>query len=758
MQFILHRRQSMLLIVVYCSALLLATTLGGTAHANRGVHNTEPATRRLRLTTTAKNSRQLQDDNNSNNALVYAETYFENNIDLNEVSLCGCASCYDRGESGYTTRTGEVTCAQRIRGLMMLANTAGTTTTTTTTNNNNNNSAKAMSEGAACTRVAKEEFAEECGLICDADMCDGRLQERDSSGTTTTTATAAAAEKTFCGCQTCTTDVWLTMAGEFSCGARVSYLTDFRGQKNVEACRQVGGVEFEGSCGKCNPDTCPRADPSSMSAEDPVMPTTVTASTNDFTALENSNHPFSNQVQQQSQSNVNQIALTPDFPLYCYPEYNQRMQYENVWGKYHLEVKESGNKCGPSDNLFSRDTVEVLENNEELKLQFKKVGNQWQGSEVRVLLPQEEMPYHYGEYSFSVKSIEVIDTTTGEVVDTTLPVTIILGLFTWDATEDYATHENYNHEVDVEIARWNIEELSDVQYLVQPPGDPHKYRFFSGQGGNTYHQAPHTYKFDWRPAEIEWNSDAGGGGHNFIYNSQMALDAGQPDYTQCMPADVEVRMNLWNLFGDSTPKGMLDTYKVEVVIDDFHFTPNGLTSLPDNGVCAKDCHCDSSSKCQKNKCVNLGGSKEQASTNTNNDNPTGQQAAQELDVPNDNPAGTQAAQEMNVSSATNAAESVHESDSSGKGGLQKAGKSLLAIGLLVAAGFVVFLLIRQRRSASDGSRIVLFTGGRGTDTKTKVVVECWEEDTARDSTLVEPSFEMSIKNKVGSKLRLFSAN
>ena len=746
-----HRRQSMLLtVVVYYSALLFVTTLGGSVHANhRSVGSTESTTRRLRPTvkaahpTTDKGTRQLQDNNsNSNNALRYAETYFENNIDLNDVSLCGCASCYDRGESGYTTRSGEITCAQRIRGLMMPSSSI-----------NNDNQAM-LSEEAACTRIAKEEFAEECGLVCDADMCDGRRQEPDSSGTTTTASTAAAAaEKTFCGCQTCTTDVWLTMAGEFSCGARVSYLTDFRGQKNVEACRQVGGVEFEESCGKCNPDTCPRADPSSMSAEDPVV-----TSTNDFTALENSNHPFNNQVQQQSQSNVNQIALTPDFPLYCYPEYSQRMQYENVWGKYHLEVKESGNKCGPSDNLFSRDTVEVLENNKELKLQFKKVGNQWQGSEVRVLLPQEEMPYHYGEYSFSVKSIEVIDTTTGEVVDTTLPVTIILGLFTWDATEDYATHENYNHEVDVEIARWNIEELSDVQYLVQPPGDPHKYRFFSGQGGNTYHQAPHTYKFDWRPAEIEWNSDAGGGGHHFIYNSQMALDAGQPDYTQCMPADVEVRMNLWNLFGDSTPKGMLDTYKVEVVIDDFHFTPNGLTSLPENGVCAKDCHCDPSSKCQKNKCVNLGEGKEQASTNTINGNPAGQQAAQESNAPNDNPGNPQSTQEVNFPSAANADESNNESGSSGKGGLQKAGKSLLAIGLLVAAGVAVFLFVRQRRTAADGSRMVLFTGGRDTGKKNKVVVECWEEDTARDSTIVEPSFEMSIKNKVGSKLRLFSAN
>jgi hypothetical protein len=96
--------------------------------------------------------------------------------------------------------------------------------------------------------------------------------------------------------------------------------------------------------------------------------------------------------------------------------------------------------------------------------------------------------------------------------------------------------------VDIEIARWNSEHLADIQFLVQPPGDPHKYRFYSG-AGTTYDQAPHIYKFDWRPAEIEWTSDAGGG-HSFIYNTQMALDARKPDYTQCMPADVEVRLNV----------------------------------------------------------------------------------------------------------------------------------------------------------------------------------------------------------------------
>ena len=707
-------------------------------HQHHLHHDDDPAARRhlqQDTTTTA---------NTNNPAATY--DYFDN-IDLNEVALCGCASCFDRGDSGYTTRTGDLTCSQRIMGLM-IANTV---------------TGGGLSEEAACTQIAQQDFADECGPLCDADICDGRLPPpKDSS-----LSSLSPPVKTFCGCQTCTTDVWLSMAGDFSCGARVAYLSDFRGQTHVDACRRVAGVEFAAICGPCNPDTCPPADPSSssLSAEDPDATTT-------FTALENSNHPFNNnaasQQQQQQHSNVNHIPLTPDFPLYCYPEYPQRMRYENVWGKYQLEVKESGltNKCGPSDNLFSRDTVQVQDNGKALTLQFKQVNQQWHGSEVRVLLPPEEMPYHYGTYSFSVKSIQVIDTTTGTVVDTTLPVTIILGLFTWDATEDYATHENYNHEVDVEIARWNIEDLSDVQYLVQPPGDPHKYRFFSGPpGGNTaYHQAPHEYKFDWRPAEIEWNSDAGGGGHTFVYSTQMALDAGQPDYTQCLPADVEVRMNLWNLFGDSIPEGMQDTYMVEVVIDDFHFTPNGLTALPENGVCSKDCHCSESSSCQKNRCT--------SNSNSNGDNDEAQESSSattvDLDVNVVNGTPPTAAEQPTTqeeSSGPSAAKpyefttaeaSATAAAGSGKGGLQKAGKSLLSIGFLVAAAVVVLLLVRNRRDTTNRSRMVLFHGG---DPNKKVVVECWEEETEQDSS-VEPSFEMSLKNivkKQSSSVRLFAA-
>jgi hypothetical protein len=317
-------------------------------------------------------------------------SYFDD-INLSEVSLCGCHSCYDKGYFGYQTGSGEASCAQRIMQLI-----AG----------------ERIPEEEACRQIAKEEYNEECATLCDIDACDGkaimRAGEQDEDP-----------PKTFCGCADCNQDVWLTMAGEFSCGARISWLVG-RGQTSAEACHTVGALEYADVCGACNPDVCQHV----------VAGTTVSEVPPEL-------------YQPSPQPELDDIPLTPEFPLYCFPAYTERVRYENVWGKYTVEVKESETACGPSDNLFSKDTVQVQD--DELTLQFKKVGESWMGSEVRVLLPWEEMPFHYGEYSFSLKTVQVVDSASGSLVDTVLPITMILGLFTWDATESYAIHVRFGN-------------------------------------------------------------------------------------------------------------------------------------------------------------------------------------------------------------------------------------------------------------------------------------------------------------------------
>ena len=128
-------------------------------------------------------------------------------------------------------------------------------------------------------------------------------------------------------------------------------------------------------------------------------------------------------------------------------------------------MKEIDSLCGPSDNRFTTNTVSLVDKRH-IKLQFKKVGPVWEASEVRVRLPEDQMPFLYGQYSFSVKSVEVIDSITGSVLDDVLPPSLVLGLFSWDDTESFAKKENFMHEVDIEISRWNDPNNADLQFLV----------------------------------------------------------------------------------------------------------------------------------------------------------------------------------------------------------------------------------------------------------------------------------------------------
>jgi hypothetical protein len=48
---------------------------------------------------------------------------------------------------------------------------------------------------------------------------------------------------------------------------------------------------------------------------------------------------------------------------------------------------------------------------------------------------------------------------------------------------------------------------------------------------------------------------------------------------------------------------MLDSQVVEVVIDNFSFTPSNLQYVVDGGYCTKHCHCDEASMCVNGICT-----------------------------------------------------------------------------------------------------------------------------------------------------------
>lgn len=327
-----------------------------------------------------------------------------------------------------------------------------------------------------------------------------------------------------CGCNQCTQDILDKFAGEHTCEDRIKWLQQIKGMSERAACKQVAGQEFPWDCGPyCDPDRCDAA---------PAAPSPAT--------------PYPT------------VTSAPPSPLYCFPPESSRVTFVNMWNDFTVQVKQGFSPCGPGNNYFGPETVS--KNGDDLTLKFQKNNGRWEGSEVRVVLPTKT--FSYGTYKFNVKSVDVIDPEKGSISNL-LPKDLVLGLFTWDDTERYDVNENYNHEVDVEIARWGGVSNADVQFLMQPPGNPQMYRFFSGEANTSnYNQSNQWYSFEWLPGSITWKSSAGGGNRTHVYTTEAAVKNGRRDYIQCLPAEMEVRMNLWNYLGSKAPDGMVDgTYR-----------------------------------------------------------------------------------------------------------------------------------------------------------------------------------------------------
>lgn len=61
-------------------------------------------------------------------------------------------------------------------------------------------------------------------------------------------------------------------------------------------------------------------------------------------------------------------------------------------------------------------------------------------------------------------------------------------------------------------------------------------------------------------------------------------------------------MNLWSLDGIGNQLGLADDEMVQVIIDDFVYTPSGETHVPEGGSCVKDCQC-ASLDCDNGTCA-----------------------------------------------------------------------------------------------------------------------------------------------------------
>lgn len=137
-------------------------------------------------------------------------------------TYCGCESCTQQvWDRIAADADGSYTCGARISWLQ---------------------SNQAYSENQACAQIASD-FPQTCS--CDPASCIATPAPTPKPTVPPTV--------TYCGCDSCTQGVWDTLAGAYSCGARISWLQT-QSYTEAGACEKVSR-EFPGIC-TCDPISC----------------------------------------------------------------------------------------------------------------------------------------------------------------------------------------------------------------------------------------------------------------------------------------------------------------------------------------------------------------------------------------------------------------------------------------------------------------------------------------------------------------------
>lgn len=207
---------------------------------------------------------------------------------------------------------------------------------------------------------------------------------------------------------------------------------------------------------------------------------------------------------------------------------------------YTWWVKESAEPVGPGPNLFAASSRHVeVDRQGRLHLRILRIGDKWTCSEV-----VNTRSLGYGTYRFYLETdVALLDTN------------IVLGLFTWSDSPDYA-----HREIDIEFAQWSEPGAPNAQFVVQPTSPERMVRF----------RMPHgivrsVHSFLWEPGVVRfssrcrWNPTRGSILHTWTFAGRDVP----------VPGDENARMNLW-LNGGKPPT---DGKEVEVIISRFQFEP-----------------------------------------------------------------------------------------------------------------------------------------------------------------------------------------
>ena len=145
---------------------------------------------------------------------------------------CGCDSCTQEvWDTLATNSDGSFTCGSRINWLQTVLG---------------------YDEASACATVSDEFIDGPCGPVCDPSKC---------SPPTLAPTQPPIPKATYCGCDSCTQEVWDTLAtnsdGSFTCGGRINWLQTALGYDEASACAKVSDEFIDGPCGPlCDPSKC----------------------------------------------------------------------------------------------------------------------------------------------------------------------------------------------------------------------------------------------------------------------------------------------------------------------------------------------------------------------------------------------------------------------------------------------------------------------------------------------------------------------
>jgi len=190
-------------------------------------------------------------------------------------------------------------------------------------------------------------------------------------------------------------------------------------------------------------------------------------------------------------------------------------------------------KKDPGQNNFD-DTNAFLDSNGYLHLRILRKDEKWTTSEI-----YSKNSFGYGTYKWTLLSDL-----------SNLDANVVLGLFTWSSSPEYA-----HREIDIEFAKFgNILDPTKAQYVIQP---------YEIQGhlmrlGQSFAKLETTHQFTWEPGKITFSS---------ISENSVGWRYGNSDVP--IPGNEKVHINAW-LFQGKPP---LNGKDLEIVIKNFQFKP-----------------------------------------------------------------------------------------------------------------------------------------------------------------------------------------